>query len=869
MTADDAAAVGHADNGDGASPTSTLSTTGSLLAARIRQRDGDGDMDDQSSGAFHDAREDLYGSSDGGSSSSYGDGKRESDTTATSTSSVIIYEGKPGKLDDAQEAQARRSSLIEVHVPQSPARSALLSPVAASFSELQPRDGGHVHDAANWQDNAQGGRIQDPTHAEDDAAASRPDTLPKLAAQTSSMNGNNAANGQQLSAKALGHSSQQQQSRPPTQRRTSGWKRLLRMGSGSGSNRQVDDGSSSSTPVSPSSSRPQSQAGRTDEYSLPGRGTPNALSLPSSSRNRKSPASPAAIAVQMYNIQRDSSNISNGSVQSHHANDTDEWQTQSNNATLEGSVEYFSYGSGAPSPGFTPSPSQSAASSPAPSGPVYGGRLLSKLETPHSPTKSHGSKASRYEGLGVGQSAGPPSSPKGIFTRRRENNNSQHNPSNGTVDQQSPTGTLRLPSSPVKERENKSFTARLLRRVSSMPNTKGAQALRPLSLSTSSTIGNLQIPKSTVPPVPALPSTTAGASHLFASQLPPQPIHSPAPGTVAAVQHAQNKRRIRDAAALAASLAASTNSSLNSSGSQSVAGASGKSDERYSGSTSSMHLLSPEGSPITLQRPHTATSSPAPAPFPSLTPTSSLRGKLIRSASSTGGPYPSSSSMAISQSMPGSLPNEQGLHPNLTLSPRLLVRARGLSQSRPDSDMYLPGGAIDPSKSPAMAMAHGPPSPSTSSIGGHTYHSTRSSQSQVALVASQAMLSANNSLMLSAPPSPGGGTHGLPSSPRSQFRRTYSSNSIKIRNVEVGPSSFQKIKLLGKGDVGKVYLVRERKTERLFAMKVLSKSEMIKRNKIKRALAEQVCRCVLGLVEPADAYIHCRRYWPRPIIHLL
>ena len=82
------------------------------------------------------------------------------------------------------------------------------------------------------------------------------------------------------------------------------------------------------------------------------------------------------------------------------------------------------------------------------------------------------------------------------------------------------------------------------------------------------------------------------------------------------------------------------------------------------------------------------------------------------------------------------------------------------------------------------------------------------------------------------------------------FRRTYSSNSIKIRNVEVGPGSFEKIKLLGKGDVGKVYLVKEKKSNRLYAMKglstpfnilikVLSKKEMIKRNKIKRALAEQ------------------------------
>ncbi|KAJ4306928.1 serine/threonine protein kinase, AGC [Collariella sp. IMI 366227] len=52
------------------------------------------------------------------------------------------------------------------------------------------------------------------------------------------------------------------------------------------------------------------------------------------------------------------------------------------------------------------------------------------------------------------------------------------------------------------------------------------------------------------------------------------------------------------------------------------------------------------------------------------------------------------------------------------------------------------------------------------------------------------------------------------------FRRTYSSNSIKVRNVEVGPQSFDKIKLIGKGGL-------------------LSKKEMIKRNKIKRALAEQ------------------------------
>ncbi|KAJ1906068.1 serine/threonine protein kinase, AGC [Coemansia sp. IMI 209127] len=73
----------------------------------------------------------------------------------------------------------------------------------------------------------------------------------------------------------------------------------------------------------------------------------------------------------------------------------------------------------------------------------------------------------------------------------------------------------------------------------------------------------------------------------------------------------------------------------------------------------------------------------------------------------------------------------------------------------------------------------------------------------------------------------------------SAIRRTYSSNSMKVQKISVGPKSFTKIKLLGKGDVGKVYLVRQKDSGKLYAMKVLSKAEMIKRNKIKRVLAEQ------------------------------
>ena len=62
------------------------------------------------------------------------------------------------------------------------------------------------------------------------------------------------------------------------------------------------------------------------------------------------------------------------------------------------------------------------------------------------------------------------------------------------------------------------------------------------------------------------------------------------------------------------------------------------------------------------------------------------------------------------------------------------------------------------------------------------------------------------------------------------FRRTYSSNSIKVREVEVGPASFDKIKLIGKGDVGKVYLVREKRSSRLYAMKGMPKLLLFNHN---------------------------------------
>ena len=60
-----------------------------------------------------------------------------------------------------------------------------------------------------------------------------------------------------------------------------------------------------------------------------------------------------------------------------------------------------------------------------------------------------------------------------------------------------------------------------------------------------------------------------------------------------------------------------------------------------------------------------------------------------------------------------------------------------------------------------------------------------------------------------------------------------------FQEAQVGPKSFEKVKKLGQGDVGKVYLVREITTDRLYALKIYDKKEMIRRKKSKRIITEQ------------------------------
>eukprot|EP01105_Mastigella_eilhardi_P022878 TRINITY_DN56_c0_g1_i2.p1 TRINITY_DN56_c0_g1~~TRINITY_DN56_c0_g1_i2.p1 ORF type:complete len:497 (+),score=91.34 TRINITY_DN56_c0_g1_i2:78-1568(+) len=55
----------------------------------------------------------------------------------------------------------------------------------------------------------------------------------------------------------------------------------------------------------------------------------------------------------------------------------------------------------------------------------------------------------------------------------------------------------------------------------------------------------------------------------------------------------------------------------------------------------------------------------------------------------------------------------------------------------------------------------------------------------------------------------------------------------------VSISDFQRLRLIGRGELGRVYLVRHTATQQLYAMKVLPKDEMIRKDKIKRVHTER------------------------------
>lgn len=265
---------------------------------------------------------------------------------------------------------------------------------------------------------------------------------------------------------------------------------------------------------------------------------------------------------------------------------------------------------------------------------------------------------------------------------------------------------------------------------------------------------------------------------------------------------------------------------------------------------------------VSNQDPHESSFSPSPDPASSLgpippPPAGSAAGRWLRRVSSA----PNTKAWLLSSG--GVLaalasPNRSGPdHPTLNTIPS--------SPHQPGEDGVPPLPPMPPL--PPNATGFGqhadgtyfPPSPSPSSLSNSSTKVSRKSSKSISHygIPKSPTRSRSGHHMFS-PAGPGKGSLlSVPSSPvdmmnRGGFRRTYSSNSIKVSKAEVGPSSFEKIKLLGKGDVGRVYLVREKRRSsesvgsdehshqpRLYAMKVLNKKEMIQRNKIKRALAEQ------------------------------
>mmetsp|Transcript_11259 Transcript_11259/g.46985 ORF Transcript_11259/g.46985 Transcript_11259/m.46985 type:complete len:352 (-) Transcript_11259:832-1887(-) len=65
------------------------------------------------------------------------------------------------------------------------------------------------------------------------------------------------------------------------------------------------------------------------------------------------------------------------------------------------------------------------------------------------------------------------------------------------------------------------------------------------------------------------------------------------------------------------------------------------------------------------------------------------------------------------------------------------------------------------------------------------------------------------------------------------------SESFPVPDAEVGPHQFQRLQLLGHGGIGRVFLVLLKGHNKLYAMKVLTKEEMIQRNKVKRVMTER------------------------------
>lgn len=56
----------------------------------------------------------------------------------------------------------------------------------------------------------------------------------------------------------------------------------------------------------------------------------------------------------------------------------------------------------------------------------------------------------------------------------------------------------------------------------------------------------------------------------------------------------------------------------------------------------------------------------------------------------------------------------------------------------------------------------------------------------------------------------------------------------------IGPEDFDLLKVIGKGSFGKVFLVRKKDTQKVYAMKVLNKKIIIEKNEVEHTKSEKV-----------------------------
>lgn len=64
-------------------------------------------------------------------------------------------------------------------------------------------------------------------------------------------------------------------------------------------------------------------------------------------------------------------------------------------------------------------------------------------------------------------------------------------------------------------------------------------------------------------------------------------------------------------------------------------------------------------------------------------------------------------------------------------------------------------------------------------------------------------------------------------------------NDQQKKTGKVSKSDFQMLSVIGKGSYGKVLLVKKNDTQELYAMKVLKKSEILRRNQVEHTMTER------------------------------